>query len=297
MSIPNPPPGGSAPQPLDPPFVLPENVDLIDDIVFASPAGVPLKLQLFLPKPKRRPAAEPSLGVVWVHGGGWRGAAREGRVLWRQAAHFAARGVPGVNITYRFTPEYRFPSQLEDVQAGVRWVRQHADELGIDPKRLAAVGESAGGHLAALLGTTDSIVEGVSSKVQAVVAIYGVFDFFELNTERGTEAGRALHGGDPDRMREASPRFRADASAAPTLLIHGTADKTVPFAQSVNYQKRLRDLGVRADLVPGEGGDHGHIHRPPFFESSLRQLEEFILEELGRDERQDQGSRNRRTGG
>lgn len=280
MSLPHTPSGGSPP-PLDPPFVLPENVQLIEDIVFAAPAGVELKLQVFLPRPGTRPTKEPTLGVVWVHGGGWRGAAMEGRVLWRQAAHFASRGVPGVNITYRFTPTYQFPCQLEDVQAGVRWTRQHADELGIDPNRLAVAGESAGGHLAALLGTTDSVVDGVSSKVQAVVAIYGVFDFFTLKTERGGEAGRALHRDDPDLMRQASPLYRADASAAPTLLIHGTADITVPFQQSVSYQQRLRELGVRAELIPGEGGGHGHIHRPPFFDPSLERLEEFILEELG----------------
>ncbi|HVB96820.1 MAG TPA: alpha/beta hydrolase, partial [Chloroflexota bacterium] len=242
---------------------------------------VALKLQLFLPKPSVRKSNTSTLGVVWVHGGGWRNAAQEGRVLWRQAAHFAARGVPGINITYRFTPTYRFPAQLEDVQAGVRWVRSHANELGIDPERIAAVGESAGGHLAALLGTTDAIHAGISSRVQAVVAIYGVFDFFTLNTERGGGAKEALLGDDPDLMRQASPYYRADRQTPPTLLIHGTDDQTVPFAQSVRYQQRLQELGVRVALIPGPGGDHGHIHRPPFYYSSLEQMEDFILEVLG----------------
>jgi acetyl esterase/lipase len=267
--------------PFDPPFVLPENVLLIEDIVFAEPAaGVPLKLQVFLPKPWPRPTQEPTFGVVWLHGGGWRFANMNGKSLWRQAAHFAARGVPGVNITYRFTPRYRFPCQLEDVQAAVRWTRLHAEELGIDPDRVAAVGESAGGHLAALLGTTESAVDGVSSKVQAVVAICGGFDFCALEPELGAEAVRALHGDDPMLMREASPIYRADASAAPTLLIHGTADKVAPFEQSARFHKRLLELGVRAELIPGEGAGHGHVNRE-FFRPSLHQMEEFLFGQLG----------------
>ncbi|HUX87997.1 MAG TPA: alpha/beta hydrolase [Chloroflexota bacterium] len=285
MTLENPPgpapAAGNPPRPIEPPFVLPDSVEFQEDIVFARPDGVALKLQLFLPKPSVRSSNPPTLGVVWVHGGGWRNAAQEGRVLWRQAAHFASRGVPGINITYRFTPTYRFPAQLEDVQAGVRWVRGHARELGIDPERVAAVGESAGGHLAALLGTTDSVQDGISSRVQAVVAIYGVFDFFTLDTERGNGAKEALLGDDPDLMRRASPYYQADQHTPPTLLIHGTDDQTVPFNQSVRFQQRLREQGARVNLIPGPGGGHGHIHRPPFYYSSLEQMTDFILDVLG----------------
>ncbi len=181
-----------------------------------------------------------------------------------------------MNITYRFTPAYRFPSQLEDVQAAVRWTRIHAQVLGIDPNRIAAIGESAGGHLAALLGTTESVVDGVSSKVQAVVAAFGAFDLCEV----GNEAAGALHGNNPRLMRQASPLYQADASAVPTLLLHGTADKIAPFDQAVRYQSRLRELGVRAELIPSEGAGHGHIHRS-LFDRSLRQMEEFVLDEIG----------------
>src|SRR5688572_12299465 len=138
-------PSPTAPPPLEPPFVLPRSVELREGIVFAQPDGQTLELQLFLPR-ERSGTTVP--GIVWVHGGGWRNKAMEGRVLWRQAAHLASLGYPGVNITYRLTPAYQFPAQLEDVQSGIRWVRQHATELGIDPHRIGAVGESAGGHLA-----------------------------------------------------------------------------------------------------------------------------------------------------
>ena len=210
-------------------------------------------------------------------------------MFWRQAAHLASLGYPGVNITY--PPSYQFPAQLEDVQSGVRWVRQHAAELGIDPQRIGAVGESAGGHLAALLATTDAPVDGVSSRVQALVAIYGVFDFLSLKSERSTGAREALLGGDPlqalegsalwKRARAASPLYHADAMTPPTLLLHGTADELVPIDQSVGFHKRLRELGVRADLIPGEGGGHGHVHRPPYYGPALKQMTAFLTDVLG----------------
>ena len=276
------------PRPLEPPFVLPPSVELREGIVIAQPDGQPLECQLFLPRER---AATPKPGIVWVHGGGWRNKAMEGRVLWRQAAHLASLGYPGVNITYRLTTTHQFPAQLEDVQTGVRWVRRHAAELGIDPQRIAAVGESAGGHLAALLATTDAPVDDISSRVQALVAIYGVFDFPSLKTQSSTGAREALLGGDPttaaegsplwERARAASPLYHADATTPPTLLLHGTADTTVPFDQSVRFHQRLRELGVRVDLIPGEAGAHGHIHRPPYYHPALEHMTAFLTEVLG----------------
>ncbi|HEX2036719.1 MAG TPA: alpha/beta hydrolase [Chloroflexota bacterium] len=282
-----PAPGG-APA-FDPPFVLPPSVELRQGVEFARPDGHPLQCQLFIPRGEPG-GARP--GIVWVHGGGWRNKAMDGKVLWRQAAHLASLGYPGVNLTYRLAPAYRFPAQLEDVQAGVRWVRAHAAELGIDPQRIGAVGESAGGHLAALLATTDAPMGGISSRVQALVAIYGVFDFLSLASAGSTEARVALLGDDPRRATEgsalwelaraASPLYHVDASTPPTLLLHGTADELVPFDQSLRFQRRLTELGVRADLIPAQGGGHGHIHRPPFYALSLEQMTAFLVECLGR---------------
>ena len=278
----------TAPRPLEPPFILPPSVELREGIIFAQPDGQPLDLQLFLSRDR---AAAPRPAIVWVHGGGWRNKAMEGRVLWRQAAHLASLGYPGINITYRLTPTYQFPAQLEDVQSGVRWVRRHAAELGIDPHRIGTIGESAGGHLSALLATTDAPVDGLSSRVQALVAIYGVFDFLGLKSQGSTGAREALLGGDPttaaegsplwQRARAASPLYLADATTPPTLLLHGTADELIPFDQSVRFHQRLRELGVRADLIPGEGGGHGHIHRPPYYAPALEQMTAFLSDVLG----------------
>ena len=266
----------AAPPAQDPPFVLPPAVEQRQGIVFATPAGQALTLDLFLPR--ERPA-RPAPGIVFVHGGGWRQGTP--RAFWRQAAHLAALGVPGISVRYRFAPRYRFPAQLEDVQAAVRWLRTNAAGLGVDAARVGAAGGSAGGHLAALLGTTEAEVDGVSSRVQAVVAFNGVFDFPTLNTAGASGPRRDLLGDDPEVARAASPRLCADGTAAPTLLLHGTADTTVPFAQSAAYAGRLRELGVPVELVPAPGAVHGFHNRPPHYAPALERMTRFFLETLG----------------
>jgi acetyl esterase/lipase len=274
----SPPPPGTAVQ--DPPFVLPDTVELRQGIVFARPPGKELALDLFLP---RRRASTVAPGIVFVHGGGWRGG--NPRAFWRQAAHLADLGFPGVSVTYRFAPDFRFPAQLEDVRAAVRWLRGHAAELGVDATRLGAAGGSAGGHLVALLGTTEAVAEGHSARVQAVVAFNGVFDFQSLNTSGASGPRQDLLGGDPRLELEASPLRRADATAAPTLLLHGTDDQTVPFAQAEAFERRLRALGVRVELDPAPGAGHGFFNRPPHFQPTLERMTRFFLDVLGAPER------------
>jgi acetyl esterase/lipase len=282
-----PAPAGAAP-PFDPPFVLPASVELREGVVFAEVGGQALECQLFLPR--ARPAS-PRPGIVYVHGGGWRGRANEGKGLWRQAAHLAALGYPGVNLTHRFAPAHRFPAQLEDLQAGVRWVRAHAAALGVDPRRIGAVGESSGGHLAALLGTTDASVDGVPSRVQAVVAGAAVFDLLTLTYDRVVVALEALLGGAPhaapegsplrELARAASPLHRADAGAAPTLLLQGTADQAGTVEQAVRFRDRLLALDVRCELHTGQGGGHGHFQHPPYYAAALEQTTAFLVDVLG----------------
>ena len=279
-TMPAAPAAPAAPPAQDPAFVLPDTVELREGIVFARPPGKDLLLDVFLPRQtsrQRQTATAP--GIVYVHGGGWRGGNR--RAFWRQAAHLAQLGFPGVTLSYRFTPDHRFPAQLEDVRDGVRWLRAHAVELGVDPHRLGAAGGSAGGHLVALLGTTEEIVDGLSAKVQAVAAFNGVFDFQTLDTSGARGPRQDLLGGDPRVAVEASPLHRADATAAPTLLLHGTGDQTVPFTQSTAFQRRLQELGVRTELYSAEDAAHGFFNRPPHFQPTLERMTRFFLDILG----------------
>jgi poly(3-hydroxybutyrate) depolymerase len=154
-------------------------IELHRDLVFSTAAGTPLKLDLA--RPRAGPGPFPA--IVFLFGGGWRDGDR------RQMRHFvegtARLGYVGVAPDYRLVPGARFPAQLEDAKAAIRWLRAHAEQYGVRADRIGVVGFSAGGHLAAMLGLTRAQdgFEGAggpaepSSQVQAVVSFFGPTDF------------------------------------------------------------------------------------------------------------------------
>ena len=101
-------------------------------------------------------------------------------------------------------------------------------------------------------------------------------------TQRAGGPVHDLTGGDPHLAREASPLLHVDAQAAPTLLLHGTADEALPFDQSVRFQKRLREVGVHAELYAAEGAGHGFFNWPPHYQPALERMEAFLLDVFGR---------------
>ena len=182
-------------------------------------------------------------------------------------------------IDYRHAREAPFPAQLHDAKAAVRWLRAHADELGVDATRVGVWGESAGGHLAALVGLTahrpdlegDLGVVGPSSAVDVVVDWYGVSDLGSMvHTEpprgdprRSCPRGPRPAAGHPARRRgrrharRRGPHLARPAGAPPFLLVHGDADPVVPHQQSEVLAAALADAGVEARLETGPGRGHG----------------------------------------
>jgi acetyl esterase/lipase len=166
-------------------------------------------------------------------------------------------------------PDYRlarpgapgWPAAIEDLREAVRWTRRRAGELGVDPGRVVALGQSAGGHLAALLGTTGD----EDSRVQAVVDFYGPSDLERLPLARVRrlrhEPVHAFLGDDPARpseaAREASPIHRVRGDTAPMLLIHGTSDLWVPLEQSEELAEALQAARVKHRLIRVDGARHG----------------------------------------
>jgi acetyl esterase/lipase len=247
--------------------------------VYAAVSGYrALELDLWVPAAPALPAV-----VVWVHGGAWMvgnrhllpGSLRPGLLF----EELLAAGLAVATVEYRHAREAPFPAQLHDVKAAVRWLRHHAAGLGIDGGRVGIAGESAGGHLAALVALTADRpdlegavgVRGPSSAVAAVVDWYGVADVASMpEAELPPEVVAALPPEDlvpplevlldgvDDATRElAGPVVHAHAGAPPFLLVHGTADPVVPHAQSELLARALRDAGadVRLESVPGAG--HG----------------------------------------
>ena len=274
-----------------PPFVLPDSVSLERDILYARTGSRALHLDLFLP----RQGAGPFPAVVYIHGGGWRNGSKE--AFQRQAAYMATKGFAGACIEYRLSGEAVYPAALDDAKAAVRWMRLNAKRNRMDPGRIGAAGGSAGGHLAAMLGTTGGLTRfegnsgnsGVSSSVQAVAAFNPVLDLSTLGKQFDNEATRtiALFLGKswneaPELWADASPFTHVGPASAPMLLLHGDADTTVPYEQSVAMLARLKAAGVDACLYPAKAANHGFFNAPPWFVPALEQMEKFFVRVLKR---------------
>jgi acetyl esterase/lipase len=233
-------------------------------VVYGHAGGEDLQLDLFTPKD----SAGPFPAVVILHGGGWsKGSHEYFRPL---AGAFAARGYVAASVGYRLAPRHKFPAQIEDVKCAVRWLRANAERCQIDGERIAALGFSAGGHLALLLGVTEAKdgLEGESgnlaqsSRVQAVINISGPTD---LTRPEWSDFTRAvffdLLGGSrdqiPDIYRTASPTTYIHRGGPPVLTIHGTSDPVVPYEQAQLLHSALRKAKVSSRLVPLHGKNHG----------------------------------------
>jgi acetyl esterase/lipase len=274
-----------------------------EGITYAAPIGYrPLQLDLWVPAT----ATAPPL-VVWIHGGAWLfGDRRYLPPTLRPDQLFdelLAAGLAVATIDYRLSLEAPFPAQLHDAKAAVRYLRAHAALLGIDTSRIGVWGESAGGHLAAMVGLTgqQSDLEGTlgvlgpSSAVDAVVDWYGPADMGaqprpvhpqvaanrppELLT---TPEDHLVGSLDPSARAAASPVSYVTPAAPPFLLVHGTVDALVPFVHSELMQQALTSAGVEVELVPIEGADHifnGHDD----IDAVVRLSVDFLAKTLLRD--------------
>lgn len=249
---------------------LPGGGKLTPNAVYATVDGHELKLDIITPPEsgKERPI------VVFFHGGAWRSGDKSAGA--RYLLPLVNAGYIGVTANYRLSREADFPAQIYDCKAAVRWVRYHARDFGGDPNRIAAIGSSAGGHLAALLGTSGGVfvLEGavgentnVSSEVQAVVNWFGPTDLTMLSDNLNAwhlEVLCELLGGDPTNQQEltqiASPVTYIDANDPPVLIIHGDADSTVPVEQSRAFNAALLSAGVAVKYIEVPGGGHGRFH-------------------------------------
>jgi acetyl esterase/lipase len=258
-----------------PPFQLPGGVRPEQNLVYSSPGGRDLHLDLYLPNEGRGPWP----AVVYIHGGGWKGGNRN--AFRRQAAHMATRGFVGACIEYRLSGEAKYPAALQDARAAVGWLRANAAKYRIDPARVGAAGGSAGGHLAALLGTMGD--------VKVVAAFNPALDLVSFGKRAPSSPGNsaaeflgATYAQRPELWAEASPLTHVDKNSAVFLFLHGTADTTVPYQQSVDMMNRLKAAGVEAEIFSAEGALHGFFNSPPWFEPTLKKMEEFFLRRLPR---------------
>ncbi len=210
--------------------------------------------------------------VMVIHGGGWFGGDKADAYNSEVSKSLATEGFVVFSVNYRLVPKARYPAQLDDVQRAVRWVRAHADEYGIDAKRIGAIGDSAGGHLASLLGTretrdnSDEKLSTFSSKVKCVVDLYGPSDFMtDISTSKlpnfATNLVKNLFGikreDALELYREGSPITHVDKNSAPFLIMHGDKDPLVPADQSNRLADALKKAGVEVKLIMMLNDGHG----------------------------------------
>ena len=234
------------------------------DIVYTKAGSEDLKLDL------ARPAAGdgPFPAVVVIHGGAWRqGNKADMRPILPQ---FAQRGYVAISPQYRFCPKDAFPAQVYDVKAAVRWLKSNAKKFKVDPDRLGAIGFSAGGHLALMLGLTgpaDGMEGEVSagapdSRVKAVVNYFGPTDLAASDIPDICKPWvKDFLGGTPkekpDMAAKASPLTFVSKDDAPVLTFHGTKDPLVPFNQAVKLADTMSSAGVPGRVELMVGAQHG----------------------------------------
>ena len=266
--------------PLNHPETLADGGTFFRDVVYAAPWGFrPLMLDVRLPK-----GSGPFPLIVFVHGGAW---ATNGPTITNKIYRkmdmfnrFTAAGFAVARISYRLTSEAQFPAQLYDCKSAIRFLRKHAELLRIDPKRFAAFGDSAGGHLVALLGLTGNnpelegkigITEG-SSAVSCVINWFGPTDLVTMGDDKcalGNAWGDSdladspesmLLGGSPPLNKEmakaASPITYVHKNAPPMLMQYGDADRLVPLVQGEVLFNALKAVGVDVTLQIIKGADH-----------------------------------------
>jgi acetyl esterase/lipase len=232
--------------------------------------------------------------IVWLHGGGWRfGDRRVGPDLLR---FFASSGFAMASLDYRLTTEAIFPAQIEDVKAGIRWLRAVAPEYNLDSNRIGLWGASSGGHLAALAATSGPGVfetaadpyARYSSAVHAVAVGYPPTDFLQIDAHRdptgrpsddpeSIELPAHARSADaksfesrlvgapietcPEKVRAANPMTYVKPGLPPFLIVHGLSDTTVPVHQSLLLYEALAAAGNEVTLGLIEGLGHGFLNR------------------------------------
>ncbi len=231
-----------------------------EGVVYATRGDLKLMLDIASPRSgEMRPA------LLFIHGGAWMGGNRKAhRWLIKKAAQ---RGFVAATIDYRLTPVAPWPAQIEDVKDAFLYLVRNARKLGIDPERIGAIGDSAGGHLALMLGLTPPLVKD-GPRVRCVVNFYGPTDLRPLAEKKEAQKILETLAGGPLKekqqvLKDASPVVYVDRTDPAVLTFHGTADPIVPFSQAELLHAALQKAGVPNRLAAVEGGIHGFPGKMP----------------------------------
>ena len=253
-------------------------------IVYKTINDVDLSLHIFNPEGLKVTDHVPA--IVFFFGGGWTGGRPE--QFYEQARYFAQKGVVAISAEYRVKQKYGTTpfEAVTDAKSAIRWVRKHAEELGVNPDKIVASGGSAGGHLAACTDLIEGYEEGnedlnISSKPNAMILYNPVLDT--------TEKGYGMDKVGEELKTAISPNHHIKPGVVPTIVFHGTADKTVPFENAERFDLLMKKAGNDSELEAYKGKDHGFFNGTFFrkksadkrvYEDIMEKSYEFLVSEL-----------------
>ncbi len=241
---------------------------VLRDVEFARVSGEPLTLDLHLPSGRARAPL-----IVWVHGGAWRSGSKKDMPLGK----LVEDGYAVASVDYRLSTQAKFPAQIHDLKAAIRFLRGHGSEWKLPTKKILIAGDSAGGHLAALVGVSNGNAElegdlgdnrAQSSDVQGIISFYGganLTTILKQSTPHGLSvrvpALDLLLGSQPDDVpalaRLASPVFHVDKHDPPLLLLHGDQDPQMPVNQALELAGAYQKVKAPVQLEIIHGAAHG----------------------------------------
>ena len=256
----------------------PGRVTIDEDVVFGTGGGRELRCDVYRP-----PSVGPVPAVLLVHGGSWRHGDRT--QLRGYGILLGRAGYVCVASEYRLLPEAPWPAQIHDVKAALRWMRANADELGIDPHRIAVEGNSAGAHLALLAAGTPGHPDlegeggnpGTPTHVSAAIGVYAPTLFSHGDQQRGSiTLASLIEAGTAEAAAAASPLTHVRPGFPPTLLIHGTQDELVPVHASLVMYEALAEAGVPAELHLYADQLHAFDATPAFGRQCAAEMQLFL---------------------
>ena len=239
---------------------VPDDLEAIKDITYKNIDGVDLQLDIY----RQKGLKEPAPTMIFVHGGAWKKGKRQDYLPYM--IDYAKKGYVTATVSYRLSKVAKFPAAAQDVNCGIKWIKQHAEDYGIDPDRLVLIGGSAGGHLSLLLGYggeeavfNQDCEQGRDSKGKAIVDFYGPVDLttpYSITTEQVQSFMGVSYEKNPELYQLGSPSTFISADDPPTLIFHGTIDSLVPVSQSDSLASWLDQAGVPHDYHRLKGWPH-----------------------------------------
>lgn len=253
-----------------------DDVTVKRDVTYRTVDGEQLGLDVYQPakKGKDRPA------VVVVHGGGW--TQGDKALFAQQSSQLAQRGFVAFSVNYRLAPAHPYPAAVQDVEAAVAWVRKHAKAYGVDPKRVGALGGSAGGHLVGMLATDGEGSLESGHRVAAVVSWSGPMDLVALGPAASTNAGSSIRAflgclpdACPDAYAAASPVTHVDKTDSPMLIVNST-NELVPKTQADAMKAALDEAGVANQEIILPGTAHSRAYANRVWDQTVTFLENYL---------------------